>query len=112
MENVKSSIVEKMNSELTEDHKRLHTASGLRSPNDHEVLQNHSLYNIIFSSVLNLIEGPEIVIVPEGPLFLVPFAALQDGSGKYLSETVRNTHRLTIILTLAHSLWEIQRLVV
>ena len=53
------------------------------------MLQNHSLYNIIFSSVLNLIEGPEIVIVPEGPLVLVPFAVLQDGSGKYLSETER-----------------------
>ena len=85
----KSSNVDNMSTELTDDHRRPDTASGPKSPNDHEVLQNYSLYNIIISSVFNLIEGPEIVIAPEGPLFLVPFAALQDGSGKYLSETVR-----------------------
>ena len=70
------------------------------------MLQNHSLYNCIFSSVFNLIEGPEIVIVPEGPLFLVPFAALQDGSGKYLSETVRIclVPSLTTIQIFKHSL--------
>ena len=32
---------------------------------------------------------PEIVIIPDGPLFFVPFAALKDKSGHFLSETKR-----------------------
>ena len=87
----KSSNVDEMRTEPTDDHlfRRPDTASGTESPNFDKVSQKISLYNIIISSVFDLIEGPEIVIAPEGPLFLVPFAALQDDRGKYLSETVR-----------------------
>ena len=47
------------------------------------------LYEVIIAPVSNLIEGPEIIIIPEGPMCLVPYAALQDSNGKYLSEMVQ-----------------------
>ena len=49
----------------------------------------HLLFLMIMSSIVARIDSPEIVIVPEGPLFLIPFSALRDSSGRYLSETVR-----------------------
>jgi len=48
-----------------------------------------TLYQIIIAPVAGLIQSPEIVIIPEGALFLVPFAALQDSNGKHLSEKYR-----------------------
>ena len=95
----KSSSVDEMSTELTDHHisRRPDTASGSESQSFSAESQKISFYNVIISSVFDLIEGPEIVIAPEGPLFLVPFAALQDGSGKYLSETV--TIRLAPSLT-------------
>lgn len=47
------------------------------------------LYQMIIAPVAGFIQGPKIVIIPEGGLFLVPFAALQDSSGKHLSQTCR-----------------------
>ena len=47
------------------------------------------MYRNIISPVSGLIEDSEIIIIPEGQLFLIPFAALQDDNGKYLSETVK-----------------------
>ena len=47
------------------------------------------LYQMIIEPVAGLINGPEIIIIPEGGLFLVPFATLQNPTGKYLSETYR-----------------------
>ncbi len=44
---------------------------------------------IIIAPVANLLQGPEILIVPDRTLYKVPFAALSDESGKYLSETFR-----------------------
>ena len=46
-------------------------------------------YKLIISPVVNVLEGPEIVIVPDRALYKIPFAALTDESGKYLSETFR-----------------------
>ena len=46
-------------------------------------------YQIIIAPVANLLETPEIIIVPERSLFRVPFPALLDEKGKYLSETFR-----------------------
>jgi len=47
-------------------------------------------YKLLIDPVSGLLEEPSIIIVPEGGLFLVPFAALlDDKSGKYLSETFR-----------------------
>ena len=46
-------------------------------------------YKLIIAPVANLIDEPEIIIVPDRSLYNVPFAALKTESGKYLSETLR-----------------------
>ncbi|KAK3703341.1 hypothetical protein QZH41_001504 [Actinostola sp. cb2023] len=46
------------------------------------------LYKAFISPVLHKLTKDEIVIIPDGPLFNVPFAALQDpDTGNFLSET-------------------------
>ena len=47
------------------------------------------LYNIIIAPLFKLLEGSEIIIVPDRSLFRIPFAALKDESGEYLSEKFR-----------------------
>ena len=47
------------------------------------------LHEILIKPVSDLLEEPEIIIVPDRNLYRVPFAALLDESGKYLSETFR-----------------------
>lgn len=54
-------------------------------------------YDILISPIAELIQGNEIIIVPDGLSFLVPFAALKDQHSKHLSETFRI--RLTPSLT-------------
>ena len=44
------------------------------------------LYNMLVSPVADRLEASEILIVPDRSLFKVPFAALMDESGEYLSE--------------------------
>ena len=46
-------------------------------------------YKLIIAPVVGFLEGPEIIIVPDRALYQIPFAALTDESGKYLSETFR-----------------------
>ncbi|XP_078364055.1 tetratricopeptide repeat protein 28-like [Oculina patagonica] len=46
-------------------------------------------YKMIIAPVADLLEEPEIVIVPDRSLYKVPFAALPDERGKHLSETFR-----------------------
>ena len=46
-------------------------------------------YQMIIAPVASLLETPEIIIVPERSLFRVPFPALLDKTGKYLSESFR-----------------------
>ncbi|XP_078352858.1 uncharacterized protein LOC144637674 isoform X1 [Oculina patagonica] len=58
--------------------------------NQESLKRNLSLsHKWIIAPVMDLIEGPEIIIVPERSLYNIPFAALPDESGKYLSETFR-----------------------
>ena len=47
------------------------------------------VYQMIVSPVADLLHEPEIIIVPDRCLFNVPFAALKDENGGYLSETYR-----------------------
>ena len=55
-----------------------------------ELKQDLSLYyQLIIAPVVNLLDEPEIIVGPYRSLWKVPFAALCDESGKYLSETVR-----------------------
>ena len=49
----------------------------------------YDAYYALIAPFADIVEDPEIVICPEGPLLMVPFAALQDDSGKYLSDKVR-----------------------
>lgn len=54
-------------------------------------------YDMLIRPIEELIQGTEIIIVPVGVLFLVPFAALKDQHSKHLSERFRI--RLTPSLT-------------
>ncbi|XP_066016606.1 tetratricopeptide repeat protein 28-like [Pocillopora verrucosa] len=49
----------------------------------------HLCNNIIIAPVASLLKQPEIIIVPDSCMYQVPFAALADEGGKYLSETCR-----------------------
>ena len=49
----------------------------------------NQLYNVLIAPFADRIQGRELLLVPEGAMFMVPFAALQDDSGKYLSETCK-----------------------
>ena len=46
-------------------------------------------YKLIIGPVVNLLQEPEIIIVPDRSLYQVPFTALTDESGKCLSERFR-----------------------
>ena len=46
-------------------------------------------YKMIIAPVAKLLKGSEIIIVPDRHLYRVPFPALLDDNGKYLSETFR-----------------------
>ncbi|KAL9986301.1 hypothetical protein ACROYT_G000430 [Oculina patagonica] len=51
---------------------------------------SHSLcYRMLIDPVTDLFDEPEIIIVPDRALNQVPFAALSDEGGKYLSENFR-----------------------
>ena len=49
----------------------------------------HLCYKIIISPLASLLKQPEIITVPDSCVYQVPFAALADEEGKYLSETCR-----------------------
>jgi len=57
----------------------------LQSQNEHL----RRLYDVLIAPLTELIDGDEIIIVPEGPLWLAPYAALIDSKSKYLSESFR-----------------------
>ena len=46
-------------------------------------------YKLIIAPVVDFLKDPEIIIVPDRALYRIPYAALTDESGKYLSETFR-----------------------
>ena len=46
-------------------------------------------YKLIIAPVADLLDGSEIIIVPDRSLYNIPFAALPDESGKTLSETLK-----------------------
>ena len=48
-----------------------------------------TLYNVVFGPILDLIQSQELIIVPDGPLFLAPFAAFLDPKSKYLHDSFR-----------------------
>ena len=67
---------------------------GLRIGNESKASQGPKMnlpiwYRRIIAPIVGFLEGPEIIVVPDGDLYQIPFAALADESGKYLSETFR-----------------------
>ena len=48
-----------------------------------------TLYNFVIRPISNLLQGNELIIVPEGPLWLAPYAAFKDSDSKYLCESFR-----------------------
>ena len=46
-------------------------------------------YQIIIAPVADLLDEPEVIIVPDRVFYKVPFAAFKDESGKYFSESFR-----------------------
>ncbi|XP_066018663.1 tetratricopeptide repeat protein 28-like [Pocillopora verrucosa] len=65
---------------------------------DEEVISSLSLcYKMFIAPVYDLLEEPEVIIVPDRSLYKVPFAALSEKEGaEYLSET----HRIRVIPSL------------
>ena len=57
--------------------------------NQDEPLTFAQCYKMIIAPVVDLLDKPEIIIVPYRALYKVPFAALKDEDEKYLSETFR-----------------------
>ena len=51
--------------------------------------QLNQLYQIVLSPVRELIKGPQVVIVPQSELYLVPYAALKDDEGHYVAESLQ-----------------------
>ena len=48
-----------------------------------------ALYELTISPIIDLIHGDELIVVPEGPLWLAPYAAFMDPNSRYLSESFR-----------------------
>lgn len=48
-----------------------------------------TLYDVIFGPIIDHLQGGEIVIVPEGPLCLAPFAAFVGPDSRFLCESFR-----------------------
>ena len=46
-------------------------------------------YQIMIAPVSDLLHDPEIIIVPDRAMYKIPFAALRDENGRYLSDTFR-----------------------
>ena len=48
-----------------------------------------TFYSVVIDPIRDLLHGDEVVIVPQGPLCLAPYAAFMDLKSKYLCETLR-----------------------
>ncbi|XP_066029508.1 tetratricopeptide repeat protein 28-like [Pocillopora verrucosa] len=48
-----------------------------------------TLYDNVMKPVADLVQGDELVIIPDGPLWLAPYAVLKDGNSKYMCESFR-----------------------
>ncbi|XP_022791426.1 tetratricopeptide repeat protein 28-like [Stylophora pistillata] len=57
------------------------------NPSPEDILKK--LYEIVIAPIEDLVEGNEICLAPEGPLWLVPYAALLDSESKHLCDSLR-----------------------
>ena len=56
---------------------------------DHQEHPLKMLYEVALSPIVDLVDGDELVISPEGPLCLAPYAAFVDSNSKHLCESFR-----------------------
>ena len=49
----------------------------------------HTFYNVVIDPIRDLLHSDEVVIVPQGPLCLAPYAAFMDLKSKYLCENFK-----------------------
>ena len=61
----------------------------LDEPKDEKECALKGLYDVFIAPISHLIEGDELIIVPDRSSFFIPFAALVDQNSRYFSETVR-----------------------
>ena len=54
-----------------------------------EVDALRELYDVVIAPISHLIKDEELILVPDGSSFLIPYAALLDQNSRYLSETLR-----------------------
>ena len=59
----------------------------ISSPAGNDTLRE--LYDVMIAPISHLIEDEELIIVPDGSSFLIPYAALLDQNSRYLSERLR-----------------------
>ena len=81
----------------------------LMEEEEHETYDSEALtladgYNIIVAPVVDLLQESEIIIVPDPLLYPIPFPALKNDNGQYLSDTFR----IRIVPSLT-TLWLIQQ---
>ena len=72
---------------------------------DSEELTLADGYNIIVAPVVDLLQESEIIIIPDPLLYPIPFAALKDDNGQYLSDNfrIRIVPSLTTLRLIQHS---------
>ncbi|CAH3186124.1 unnamed protein product [Porites evermanni] len=58
-------------------------------PSYFETNSLQTFYNVVIDPIRDLLQGDEVVIVPQGPLCLAPYSAFMDLKSKYLCETFR-----------------------
>ena len=78
-------IESKLDSSQEEDFATLRQGKSTNDPAPSLTL----FYEMLINPVSELLDEPEIIIVPDRGLYRVPFPALLDGNGKYLTETFR-----------------------
>ena len=61
----------------------------ISQPTHSDINPLRTLYDVIIGPIKDLINGNEMMFVPEGPLCLAPYAAFMDSNSKYLSEIFR-----------------------
>ena len=74
------------------DDSPINEESGLEIVESSPYREDHSLrrlYDYIIGPIAKLLEDDEVVIVPDGPLCLVPYAAFVDDSSRHLNESFR-----------------------
>ena len=73
---------------LTNETLQIERSSETESPStDLQTNALQILYDVLIEPIAESFHGDELIIVPEGPLWLAPFAAFVDSNSRYLSES-------------------------